>query len=295
MAAGDVNGDGTADIITGAGGGAGAAPHVKVFDGRTSGELSSFLAYGAGFTGGVYVAAGDVDGDTVYDIVTGAGNGGNGHVKVFDGATGSEMKSFFAFGGGTAAEVRVAAGDVNGDGHADIITGRSDLSQVRVFDGDSDMNSELMSFNAYPGLSGGGHVASGDIDGDGLSDIITGAGDGAGGMPHVKVFSGATGNEIRSFFAYPSALSELRVAAGDVDGDGRDDIITAPGPGAAPHVKAFSGRDNSPLASFFAYNFEFTGGVYVAGITVPEPASVVLLSFAVAVVPCRRRRAPVCT
>jgi hypothetical protein len=145
-----------------------------------------------------------------------------------------------------------------------------------------------MSFNAYPGLTGDVHVASGDIDGDGLSDIITGSA--AGAMPHVKVFSGATGSEIRSFFAYPSALSELRVAAGDVDDDGRDDIITAPGPGAAPHVKAFSGRDNSILASFFAYDGGFTGGVYVAGIRVPEPTSLTLIAVAIAFIPRRKSR-----
>jgi hypothetical protein len=130
VAAGDVNGDGTADIVTGAGPGAG--PHVKVFEGQTSAELDSFLAYNPVFAGGVYVASGDINGDTVYDIVTGAGGGGGGHVKVFDGATGSEVKSFFAFAGGAAAEVRVAAGDVNGDGYADIIAGRSDLSRKSV-------------------------------------------------------------------------------------------------------------------------------------------------------------------
>src|SRR5262249_59958700 len=53
-------------------------------------------------------------------------------------------------------------------------------------------------------------------------------------------------------------------AAGDVDGDGLADIITAPGPGAAPLINAFSGSGLVSLASFFAYAPQFTDGVFVA-------------------------------
>ncbi|MEX0645292.1 MAG: VCBS repeat-containing protein, partial [Parvularculaceae bacterium] len=97
VAAGDVNGDGMADIITGAG--AGAGPHVKVFDGATGAELRSFMAYAPTFTGGVFVAAGDVNGDGMADIITGADAGAAPHVKVFDGKTGAEATSYFPFGG----------------------------------------------------------------------------------------------------------------------------------------------------------------------------------------------------
>src|SRR5438876_99758 len=54
VAVGDVNGDGHADIVTGAG--PGGAPHVKVFDGQTLLEIRSFFAYDPSFTGGVNVA-----------------------------------------------------------------------------------------------------------------------------------------------------------------------------------------------------------------------------------------------
>src|SRR5207244_8668400 len=97
----------------------------------------------------------------------------------------------------------------------------------------------------------------------GVQDIITGAGPGGG--PHVKVFDGVTGQVIASFFAYDAGFTGgVNVTAGDVNHDGNADIITGAGPGGGPHVKVFSGADMSLLASFFAYDAGFTGGVNVA-------------------------------
>lgn len=276
VAAGDVNADGTADIVTGVG--VGARSHTKAFSGVDQSELKSFFAYDPTFIGGVYVAAGDVDGDGYADIFTGAGAGGPTHVKVFSGATNAELRSFLAYPGVTN-EVRVAAGDVNGDGFVDIITslGEGAASHVKVFDGtDLDL---LNSFFAYgAGFTGGVYVASGDVNDDGLADIITGAG--VGGATHVKVFSGNGSGELHSFLAYPGVNNEVRVGAGDVDGDGFSDIITGLGPGAASHVKVFRGNDGALTLSYFAYA-SYMGGIYVAGVTpatglIPECSSLVL-------------------
>jgi serralysin len=68
---------------------------VKVFDGATHAEISSFFAYDVGFTGGVFVAVGDINGDGYGEVVTGSGQGARPHVKVFDGRTGGLMQSFF--------------------------------------------------------------------------------------------------------------------------------------------------------------------------------------------------------
>src|SRR5262249_47216771 len=100
-------------------------------------------------------------------------------------------------------------------------------------------------------------------EGDGYGEVISGAGE--SGSPQVKVFSGADLSVLYSFFAYaPQFTGGVRVAAGDVDGDGRADIVTAPGPGAAPLIHVFSGSGPVTLASFFAYAPEFTAGVFVA-------------------------------
>jgi uncharacterized protein (TIGR03118 family) len=261
VAAGDVNGDGIDDIITGAG--AGGGPHVKVFSGADGSLLFSFFAYDVRFGGGVNVAAGDVNGDGKADIITGAGAGGGPHVKAFSGADLSLLDSFFAydpmFGGG----VNVAAGDVNGDGKADIITGAGAGGgpHVKAFSG-ADL-SLLASFFAFDvRFAGGVFVAAGDVNGDGKADIITGAGPGLN--PQVNVFSGVDLSRLASFDAYDASfIGGVRVATTDVNGDGKADIVTGAGPGGGPHVKAFDGTSLAVLDSFFAFDPNFRGGIYV--------------------------------
>ena len=264
VAAGDVNGDGVADIITGAGPGGG--PHVRAFDGSCEGNISDFFAYDPAFTGGIYVAAGDINGDGKADIVTGTGDGTQTVVRVFDGATSEMLQNFIPFNSFTGG-VRVAAGDVNGDGFDDIVAGAGAGGGplVKVFDGHT--NKSLHSFFAYdPAFTGGVYVATGDVNGDGFADIITGAG--AGGGPHVKVFNGVTLNVLRDFFAFdPAFTGGVRVAVGDVDSDQFADIVTgaeAETQAGGPHVKVFSGLDNSVIQDFFAFDPSFTGGVFVA-------------------------------
>jgi hypothetical protein len=260
VAMGDINDDGVDDMITAAGPGGG--PHVRVFDGVTGTPIREFMAYSMSFTGGVFVASGDVDGDGVDDIITGAGEGGGPHVRVFSGVSGAEIAGFMAYHLQFAGGVRVAAADVDGDGTAEIITaaGPGGGPHVRALQLDL---TELASFYAYhPGFAGGVYVAGGDLDGDGIDEIITSAG--AGGGPHVRAFNIATGNVDVEFMAYPMSFTGgVQVAAADFDGDGRDDIITAPGAGQDTTICVFRGYTGVEIDRFRAFG-NFGGMVYVA-------------------------------
>jgi Domain of unknown function (DUF4394)/FG-GAP-like repeat len=266
VALGDVSGDGVSDIIAAAGPGGG--PHVRVFDGRTGALIRSFFAFTPSFQGGVNVAAGDVNGDGYEDVIVAAGRG-SPHVRVFSGLNGAELLRFVAYDPAFRGGVRVAAADFNLDGRAEIITaaGPGGRPRVRIFDGTGNpfVGAISNNFLAFaPSFAGGVFVAAGDIDGDGVPDVVAGADAGAG--PNVKAISGRTGAFILSFFAYSASFrGGVRVAVADVTGDSIADVITAAGPGAGPHVRSFSidEQPSGPLASFFPYPASFQGGVYV--------------------------------
>ncbi|MFO0810519.1 MAG: hypothetical protein U0746_17980 [Gemmataceae bacterium] len=89
-------------------------------------------------------------------------------------------------------------------------------------------------------------------------------GAGAGGFPVVNVYD-ATGGLVRTIVAYDSSFrGGVRVATGDVTGDGVPDTITAPGPGGGPVVRVFDGVTGRMLHEFLAYAANFRGGVNVA-------------------------------
>lgn len=229
-------------------------------NGEPQGVLNPF---GNTYRGGTTVATGDVNSDGVPDIIAGMATA-DARVVVFNGEGGGVLRDFNAFPGFTGG-VRVAAGDVNADGRDDIIvgTGPGGGGHVKVFNGVN--NTLLHDFFAFgQSFNGGIFVGSGgDVNADGSDEVIIGAGPGSG--PLVKVFSGASGLELSSFLAYDTAfLGGVFVAAGDVDGDGRAEIVTGAGAGGGPDVKVFSGATGAETRSIRVYPAEFQGGVRVA-------------------------------
>jgi hypothetical protein len=221
-----------------AGPAAGGSSQVRVFNADGT-QKFSFLAYDPAYTGGVFVALGDVTGDGIEDIVTSTGKGGAANIRVFDGVTGSLISSFFAYPEAFTGGVNVAIGDVNNDGFADIIcgVGVGGGPNVRVFDGKQ--------------------VSLGNFS---LGEVSSG------------------GALLASFFAYPEGFTGgVRVAAGDVNGDGFTDIILGVGSGGGPNVRVLDGATVSGgntnlsllseggalISSFFGLPESFTGGVFI--------------------------------
>ena len=235
---------------------------VKRFDTPSLVETASFFPF-PGFNGGARVGFNDVTGDAVDDFVVGTGPGVPAQVRVFDGVTLAVVRDFMPYGAGFTGGVFVAASDFNGDGKADIITGTDTgvAANVKVFDSTS--LAVLHNFLPFGAFTGGARVAAGLVNAGGTPDIVVGAG--PGGAPQVGVFDGATLATIHSFLAYaPGFTGGVYVGAGDINSDGRADIITGAGPGGAPQVKAFSGVNLVELANFLAFAPGFTGGVRVA-------------------------------
>jgi hypothetical protein len=141
VAVGDVNGDGYADVVTGASAG---NPHVKVYNGKDialgqfhadgSSLLAQWFPYQLQFNVGAFVAVGDTNGDGFGEVITGA-TVGNPDVRVYDGkaiANGtfnpdgaSQLTQFFAYDLASNVGAAVAAADFESTGQADILTGAS--------------------------------------------------------------------------------------------------------------------------------------------------------------------------
>ena len=193
----------------------------------------------------------------------GADAGGGPRVRVYDSNTNQVLFDDYVYDVNFTGGVRVAVGDVTGDGVPDLVTaaGFGGGPHIRVFDG---VTFQVVSeFFAYEdNFRGGAFVAVGDLAGTGINQIITGPGNGGG--PLVKIFNG-DGSTVRAFFAYdPIFRGGVRVAAGDVNGDGFANIITGAGVGGGPHVRVFNAGDASVLTEYLAYDPNYRGGVYVA-------------------------------
>jgi hypothetical protein len=231
---------------------------VRVLDAKGASTRTGFFAYDSRFKGSTNVIETDLEGDGAKENVVADKNG----VTIYA-ADGSQRVVFAPFGTKWKNGMEVAVGDVNGDGRKEIVVsaGPGGSPTVKVFDASGQ---ELKSFLAYgASFKGGVHLATGNTDGKGASEIITGAG--AGGGPHVRVWDG-NGTLKTQFFAYATTFKGgAYVAAGDALGLGRDQIVTGAGLGGGPQVRIFDAGDkNKAVGSFFAFAKTLRTGVRVS-------------------------------
>ena len=284
---GDTNGDGTDVILTGAGPGAIYGPHVRGFSlSGTPVTGLNFLAYGTNKYG-VNVAAGDIDGDGNDEILTGAGPGAvfGPHVRGFDHDGGASVSpvpgvSFFAYGT-LKWGVNVACGDVDGDGYDEILTGAGPGAvfgpHVRGWNVDGAAAAAMpgLSFLAYGSNRYGVRVTCGDLDGDGMAEIVTTPGPSPVFGAHVRGwnYDGSALTPINgiNFFAWPAATARYGATAyagADLDEDGRDDLVVGAGPDPEMQtpvlVYRYEGGSTSSWFSLDAFSSEVACGTSVA-------------------------------
>jgi hypothetical protein len=259
------------------GAGAGGSPQVKSLGADGITRLDQTVFPGT-FTGGVRTASADFNGDGTVDLVVGTGPGTATTVRVLDGVTGAFIGGFQAFEASFTGGVFLAAADFNGDGIADVAVSPDEGGgpRVRVISG-LNLSTVLADFFGIedPDFRGGARVAAGDLNGDNVPDLLVAAG--FGGGPRVAGFDGAglapgasPPKLFGDFFVFEDTLRNgVFIAAGDLNGDGFDDLIAGGGPGGGPRVFALSGQallsnQQVQLANFFAGNPEDRGGIRVA-------------------------------
>ena len=257
------------EIVTGAE--AGMPPRVQGFT-RTGGSTSTdFLAYSPSFTGGVFVALGRLDSQGHALIVTGSGPGIPTEVRAFRADGSSAGATFLPYGKTFRGGARVAVCDVDGDGTDEIVTvpGPGRRPTVAVWRLGSSQTRRILNFDAGANSNTKGlFVACGDVDGDDASEIVVGYEQ--GGEPEIRLYriTGTRTSMVVRFLAYDTSFTGgVRVTTADVDGDGRVEVIAAPGPGGEPLVYVFkvAGNTVTELTAFEGAELDVTGGLHLAG------------------------------
>lgn len=194
--------------------------HLEIRDANGAMQRTVF-PFGEDWKWPVTFAVGDAGGRRYFAAAS--GRGGPPLVRLYNEAFDPLTDAWNAYHPRFTGGVEIAVGDIDRDGRPDVVTGAGPGGgpHVRVFD---ERQAVKVQFFAYDRrFKGGVSVAIGDVDGDGAAEIVTGPG--FGGGPHVRVFS-ARGQLESQFFAYDSRKRVgVRVAAGDLDGDGRPEIL----------------------------------------------------------------------
>jgi autotransporter-associated beta strand protein len=230
VTAGDLTGDGRADLVVTPDEGGG--PRVQVFRGGDFAPVVSFFGIqDPNFRGGVRAAVGDINADGFADLAVAAGFGGGPRVALWDGRALANVEfrtlvnDFFVFDTNLRNGVYVGIGDVDGDGFGDVVAGAGPGGGPRV-----------LTVSGRTLLSAGPAAAL--------------------AAPVTNFFAGNVANR-----------GGIRVAVENLDGDLKADIVVGDGDGAGSHVTAYLGKSfvNGIAPEFFGFDAYpgFLGGVFV--------------------------------
>jgi len=246
---------------------------ARVFNLEGNAFRTGFFAYDASQLGGTFVIHYDLNADGERETIA----AGDTYVSIYD-EDGSLLSRFAPYTDLYHDGVNLAVGDLENDGSVEIVTGteKGGGPHIRVFNNDGVLINPGF-FPYHESFRGGVRVAIGDLNGDGTNEIICAAGDGGG--PHIRV-TNKHGKVINpGFFAYDEEYrGGAYVAAGDVNGDGIDEIITGSGVGLEPWIKVFD-RDGNLFSEFLGAPVSQKNGLQITASDIDDNGTEEIFAF----------------
>lgn len=215
--------------------------------------------------------------------VVGSGEGVVARFNLNDAETFTQLATYTPytpFGGGSdfTGGVRAVTADLNQDGVEDVIVGPGPgiPTEVKVFSGANfpvspDTSLFASGYAFEPAFTGGVFLSVGDINKDGVPDVVVTPDEGGG--PRVRIVSGKDRSVIADFLGIddPNFRGGARTTVGDFNNDGNVDLVVAAGFGGGPRVAIFDGTSLRPgstpkklVADFFLFEQALRNGAYVA-------------------------------
>lgn len=227
---------------------------IRVYNDQGVQVRNGFFSYLDNFPGNEQVTVIDLDDDQNKEYLT----SGDGVLSLY--RNGEKIKTINPYTSKFKGEISTALVDFDNNGKYEIITGagKGGGPQVQII---SNEGALLGTFFAYDKkFRGGVNVAGGNIGGDAKPEIVTGPG--AGLEPEVRIYS-PNGKLYSKFLAYDKKFKGgVNVAVGDVNGDGRNEIVTGAGAGGGPEIRIFD-IYGKLIKKFMAYDKTIKTGVKV--------------------------------
>jgi len=227
---------------------------VRVYNDQGTQVRNGFFSYLDNFPGNEQVIVMDLDNDGTKEYLA----NGNGNLSFYK--NGKKTKTFNPYKSKFKGEISTALVDLDNNGKYEIITGagKGGGPQVQIMSSDGNVVGTFFAYDKT--FRGGVNVAGGNIGGDAKKEIVTGPG--VGLTPEVRIY-GSNGKLFFKFLAYDKGFKGgVNVAVGDVNGDGKNEIITGAGAGGSPEIRVFD-IYGKLIKKFLAYDKSIKTGVKV--------------------------------
>jgi autotransporter-associated beta strand protein len=246
----DRTGDGVADSLAVGVATPGNRPRLMVIDAATGRVATNGYAFAYEFLGGMSISSGmaNLGGINTSVLLVGAGPGANPLVRVFNSVNGTLIKQFNAFSATYSGGINVAVSNPDTLGQSIAVVSARTGSRVSAFDIDNPTIT-VANFEAFTTMMNGVSISVGDINGDGLNEIVVGTGSGT--SPLVRTYT-SSGVFISQFQPFATGYTGgVDVALADFDADGQLEFVTAAASGTRGRLIVYKGDPVSVIYSAF--------------------------------------------